>query len=138
MFRPQPLYPIFPTTSQNMALRLALASTSKLSRSFAHIRTTGASAFAQNQTRSVSHYNASLAGLTEEQTEVRTTPSLSDLGLTLWNPPPFFTSSGRPFTSSLRRKLHQGPPKLITRTLSLWYPPPRHPFHIFADILLNV
>jgi len=75
----------------------------------------------------VSHYNVSLAGLTEEQSEVCVVQSFSQMIID-----PFvvsFRSSGRPFSSSLRRKLPHELPRSTGRTHSLWYTPLRHLIH---------
>ena len=66
-----------------MALRLLSTSARGIPRSLALQRAAGAPAFVRNQKRLVSHYNVALAGLTEEQTEVRTVPSWCNSTLTL-------------------------------------------------------
>ena len=66
-----------------MAFRLASTSAKNVSRSLGTKLAAGASAFARDQRRLVSHYNITLAGLTEEQVEVRVVRLLYNLSLIL-------------------------------------------------------
>jgi len=66
-----------------MAFRFALTPAMKPLRSLAVKRAAGASTFTRNQRRLVSHYNVSLAGLTEEQAEVRAVQILCSFTLNL-------------------------------------------------------
>ena len=66
-----------------MAFRLASTSTRNHLRLLTTQRVVGASTSARSQRRSVSHYNVSLAGLTEEQAEVRAAWMLCNPTLTV-------------------------------------------------------
>jgi len=68
-----------------MAFRLASTSVRNVSRSLGTKPAASAPAFAWNQRRLVSHYSVSLAGLTEEQAEVRAARLLYDLKLIVYS-----------------------------------------------------
>ena len=89
---------------QNMNFTFALASIRNPSRLLAAGRALATPVFVRNQRRLVSHYNVNLAGLTEEQAEVRAASPLCNFELT----------PQRPCIPKFREAVHQFAEKEIT------------------------